>query len=52
MLCAFVAQDRHFAAHPEDRDAPLFIFIRKMLRDQDYCPAAATAMGKTDTNVK
>ena len=25
------ARDRHFAAHPEDRDATLVVFLRKML---------------------
>jgi hypothetical protein len=25
-----VAKDRHFAAHPEDRDANLVVFIRKL----------------------
>ena len=29
------AQERHYAAHPEDRGAPLVVFIRKMLRDED-----------------
>ena len=29
------AQERHFAAHPEDRGASLVVFIRKMLRDED-----------------
>ena len=29
------AQERHFAAHPEDRGASLVIFIRKMLGDDD-----------------
>jgi hypothetical protein len=24
------AQDRHFAAHPEDRDATLVVFLRKL----------------------
>ena len=27
------AQERHFAAHPEDRGAALVVFIRKMLGD-------------------
>ena len=30
------AQERHFAAHPEDRGATLVVFIRKMLRDKDW----------------
>ena len=29
------ARDRHFAAHPEDRDATIVVFIRKMLGDED-----------------
>ena len=29
------AQDRHFAAHPEDRGATLVVFLRKMLRGDD-----------------
>ena len=29
------AQERHFAAHPEDRGATLVVFIRKMLKDED-----------------
>jgi hypothetical protein len=29
------AQERHFAAHPEDRGATLVVFIRKMLGDDD-----------------
>ena len=29
------AQERHFAAHPEDRGATLVVFIRKMLRGHD-----------------
>ena len=45
------ARERHFAAHPEDRGATLVVFIRKMLRDEDYCPAAATAMGKLRTQM-
>jgi hypothetical protein len=28
-------RDCHLAAHPEDRGASLFVFIRKMLRDED-----------------
>ena len=29
------AIERHLAAHPEDRGAPLVVFIRKMLRGDD-----------------
>ena len=29
------AQERHFAAHPEDRGASLVVFLRKMLGDDD-----------------
>ena len=29
-----VAQARHFAAHPEDRDASVVVFLRKMLDDE------------------
>jgi hypothetical protein len=29
------AQERHFAAHPEDRGAALVVFIRKMVDDDD-----------------
>ena len=29
------AQERHFAAHPEDQGATLVVFLRKMLRDED-----------------
>ena len=25
-----VARDRHFAAHPEDRDATIVVFLRKL----------------------
>ena len=28
-----LAEERHFAAHPEDRGAALVVFLRKMLRD-------------------
>ena len=28
------ARDRHFAAHPEDRDATTVVFLRKMLDDE------------------
>ena len=30
-----VARERHFAAHPEDRGAPLVIFLRKMIGRAD-----------------
>ena len=30
-----VARDRHFAAHPEDRDATIVVFLRKMLGGDD-----------------
>ena len=29
------ARDRHFAAHPEDRDASVVVFLRKMLGGDD-----------------
>ena len=29
------ARERHFAAQPEDRDATIVVFIRKMLRGED-----------------
>jgi hypothetical protein len=29
------AKERHFAAHPEDRGAPLVIFLRKIGGDDD-----------------
>ena len=29
------ARDRHFAAHPEDRDATIVVFLRKMLGGDD-----------------
>ena len=29
------ACDRHFAAHPEDRDATIVVFLRKMLGDDE-----------------
>ena len=29
------AQERHFAAHPEDRGASIVVFLRKMLRDEN-----------------
>ena len=29
------AQERHYAAHPEDRGATLVVFIRKMLGGDD-----------------
>jgi hypothetical protein len=29
------ARERHFAAHPEDRDATIVVFIRKMVDDDD-----------------
>ena len=29
-----VAEDRHLAAHPEDRDASVVVFLRKMLDDE------------------
>ena len=28
------ARDRHFAAHPEDWDASVVVFLRKMLDDE------------------
>ena len=28
-------QERHFAAHPEDRNASIVVFLRKMLRGDD-----------------
>jgi hypothetical protein len=28
-------RDRYFAAHPEDRDANVVVFLRKMLGDDD-----------------
>jgi len=29
------ARDRHFAAHPEDRDANVVVFLRKILGGDD-----------------
>ena len=29
------ARDRHFAAHPEDRDANVVVFLRKMFGGDD-----------------
>jgi hypothetical protein len=31
------ARDRHFAAHPEDRDANVVVFLRKIFGGDDEC---------------
>ena len=41
------AKDRHFAAHPEDRDADVVILIREM---SDESPIAAPRWGQHGRN--
>jgi len=41
------AQDRHYAAHPKDRDADVVIFIREM---SDESPIAAPRWGQHARN--